>query len=119
MKLNINYKPMTGILSVWNSIDDVLSWDDREEIQTFHEYEKGDDDDWFYMISFFNGQFHHFQALGINEQCREWNLWLAQYLPDSVVAEIHALIEKWDSEYDPNSELLARVLLRHITELEV
>lgn len=119
MKLMVSYRPMTGILNIWNRIDDELSENDRQQIHTFHEYEKTEDDDWFYSLSFYNGDFHHFVALGVNDKCEEWNLWLAQYLPDSVVAEIHALVQKWDSEYDGDADLRTRVLARNNAELEV
>jgi hypothetical protein len=119
MEIAITYRPLTATVNVWNTIDNILSDDDRENIVIHHEFGKDDDDEWHYGVSTYNGYFHDFIAIGITTDAMEWNLWLSQYLPDEVVARIAERIAEWNAEYDTVTDQRTQIMMRFKTEMMV
>jgi hypothetical protein len=118
MEITFTYRPLTTSLSVWNTIDDILSEDERQEIKTTHEFGMGEDDEWHYSVSTYNGYFHEFTVIGIQENPDAW-LWLAHYISDEVVAYISEMVTKWDLDYQEVSDQRERVLTRHKVTLNL
>jgi hypothetical protein len=119
MEIVIAYRPLTATLCVWNTIDDILSDDERESIVSHHEFGKTEDDDWHYGVSTYNGYFHDFIAMGIATEATAWNLWLSEYLPDEVVAHIAERVAEWNAEYGTVTDQRAQIMMRFKTEMTV
>jgi hypothetical protein len=111
MEITYIYRPIAKTLVVWNTIDDILSDDERASIVAVHEL--GADDDWNFRVSTYNGHFHSLTALNIHEEAQMWNLWLSNYLPDEVVANISQMVAQWDLEYLAMTDQREQILTRH------
>lgn len=118
MEITFTYRPLTTTLSVWNTIDDILSDDERASIVTTHEFGMDSEDEWNYTVSTYNGYFHEFTVIGIRENADAW-LWLAHYISDEVVAYISEMVAKWDSEHQEMTNQRDRILTRHKVTLNL
>jgi hypothetical protein len=106
MNINIIYRPLAATLKVW---DNSLAGDDWENISYVSDT---DDDEWNYLVGSLGDRWATFTALGLNDKCSDWNLWLACYLPDETVSEIVNLVSGWEAE-SVGSTLEQRVMTVH------
>lgn len=99
MEISIGYRPCNGLLTLHNmENEDLLDMEaGKDDVVCLQD---GTDEKWHTLIAFYKDEFLAMTALGVKDQAAGWNLWLSLYLPDSVVAEICDMIERWDLEFD-------------------
>lgn len=95
MDINITYRPFSGTIVAWNSLDDTMPEADRENIKRV--YQDGDDDGWFVNMDTYNGKFHSITVLDNNGAGQGWNLFLSELLDDDIISVIYDQVTKWDS----------------------
>jgi hypothetical protein len=117
MKLNISYRPFSGTLMVWDSLNDVLPENSLAEIVLTHV--DGDKDNYFVAIGTLDGEFHELQVLDCHGAGQGWNLWVSGYLPDTVIGRVMELVANWYAEYNDNDDLRVKMLAYHRAEVEV
>ena len=84
MEINITYRPFAGTITAWNSLDDIMSDLDREDIE--RAYQDGNDEGWFVAMDTYNGHFHAITVLDCHGAGEGWNLFLTERLNDSAIS---------------------------------
>jgi hypothetical protein len=116
MEINITYRPFSGTISAWNSLDDTMPEADRENIK--RAYQDGNDDGWFVNMDTFNGKFHSITVLDSNGAGQGWNLFLSELLDDDTISVIYDQIAKWDAT-TPRDDIGSLVLTYYRTTVSV
>jgi hypothetical protein len=114
MELIASYRPLSGSLVVWDSeLSDARR--DNDDCITTH---NNTSDDWTIGLTTFRGKFVGMTFLGIDDDCRDWSLWLSFYLPDDVVGRIADTVSVWQDEFTQRSGN-ARYLAHYKTVIAV
>jgi len=116
MELIVSYRPVSGVLKLWNSIDDELTDVERDLLERVYD---SNADSWNVSASFHKGNFHSFTALDVRGHALIWGAWLSLYLSDEVVKSIHELVNEWDNEVDAIDDFHTRVLAVRRTVITV
>lgn len=96
MEIIVNYRPASGVLSIYNEADISLSDSEREEITYGYD---GNEDEWNISVRTLGGSFHGMTVLGVRrDEVVGWNTWLSFYLSDRTVEHIMEMIGLWDED---------------------
>lgn len=115
MEINITYRPLTGTISAWNSLDDIMSEADRNDIERI--YQDGNDDGWFVTMDTYKGHFHSITVLDCHGAGAGWNLFLTERLNDSAISAIYEQVTKWETTTP--SDMASRVLTHYRATVSV
>jgi hypothetical protein len=116
MNITITYRPFSGTISAWNTLDNTMPEADRENIKRV--YQDGDDESWFVSMDTYNGQFHSVTVLDSSGAGQGWNLFLSALLNDDTIGVIYDQVTKWDS-MTPRDNPHSLVLAHYKTTVEV
>jgi hypothetical protein len=97
MEIKVVYRPFTGSINAWNTIDDSLSEHHRLMIEEVFRYPQGDD--WYIRYTQYDKGFHNLQVIDCHTigHGAGWNIFLAQYVGQEVIDVICGMIARCDA----------------------
>ena len=104
MNITISYRPFSGTIAVWDTLNDTM--DESELTNIVDRTIDGDDENYFVAIGTLHGAFHYLQVLDCHGQGQHWNLWASAYLPDSIISKVLELVAEWEKARPSQHPLL-------------
>ncbi|MCG3770459.1 MAG: hypothetical protein JW384_01609 [Nitrosomonadaceae bacterium] len=117
MDINITYRPLTGTISAWNALDEIMSDLERKDIK--RTYQDGNDEGWFVAMDTLKGHFHAIAVLDCHGAGGGWNLFLSEHLNDNTIRAIYNQITKWDKLTPQDADTRTKVSAHYNTTITV
>jgi hypothetical protein len=117
MDINIAYRPLTGTIKAWNTIDDIMSEAERKNLE--RTFDNENEEEWNLAIETRKGQFHAILVLDCHGAGRGWNLFLSERLNDETVSAIYNQITEWDTLIPQDADIRTKVSASYKTTITV
>lgn len=117
MEITLNYRPLTGTISAWDTLNDTLPENALGDIVT--SFQDGSDEEWNITCATIAGKFHSFCVLDCEGAGAGWNLFLTEYLNDYLIGAIASQINEWRTLCPPDADLRTSLSARYSTTISV
>lgn len=117
MEITLTYRPFTGTISAWDTLNDTLPENALGDIVT--SFQDGSDEEWNITCATIAGKFHSFSVLDYEIAGAGWNLFLTEYLNDDTIATIANQIAQWRTLCPPDADIMTRIRARYSTTISV
>lgn len=125
MDIRVTYRPFTGTISAYNTVDDTMS--DYHRLMIEEVFRCPEDDDWWISLSKISNTFHHLVVIGSQTvgQGLGWTLFVSDLIDEKILTAISGTVDKWNTLLDhpackytdwPDKE---RILKRFVADITV